>query len=106
MAFLKFKSSVVVPKTVIIAAAAINAWHELQLPGDLTVTSGNDSVHSKGSLHYKDCALDLRSKTLTTVQKHTFAKVLQRRLGRDYDVILEDEGKTNEHLHVEYDPHG
>lgn len=105
MAYLKFTGSVVVPKTVIIAAAAINTANVLGLAGDLFVTSGNDSVHMRGSKHYTDEALDLRTHNLTPAEKHLFKTTIQTRLGKDYDVILEDEGGPNEHLHVEYDTH-
>lgn len=100
---LKFKNTVVVPKVVIIAGAAINAANVVGLKVDMLVTSGNDSVHARGSKHYTDEALDFRTKHLTTNAKHAWSAELKRRLGRDFDVILEDEGGPNEHLHVEYD---
>lgn len=101
---LKFKNTVIVPKVVIIAGAAINAANVVGLKADMLVTSGNDSVHARGSKHYADEALDFRTKHLSEGQKHAWRMELKRRLGRDYDVILEDENGTNEHLHVEYDP--
>ena len=103
MSFIKFQASVVVPKTVIIAGAAINAANQLKLDVDLFVTSGNDKVHSRGSKHYSDEALDFRTKNMKTAEKHSFIKELKRRLGRHYDVILEDEGGVNEHAHCEFD---
>ena len=105
MALIKFKSSVVVPKVTIIAAAVANAANELSLP-DMLVTSGNDSLHMRGSKHYTDDALDIRTKHLSTEQKHALVKTIKRRLGRDYDVILEYEGKINEHAHIEFDHKG
>lgn len=101
---LRFVAGVVVPKVTIIAAAAINAANQIGLTTTMFVTSGNDRVHSRGSKHYTDEALDFRTKHLTTKQKHLWARTIKARLGRDYDVILEDEGGNNEHLHVEYDP--
>ena len=100
-AYLKFSSGVVVPKTVIIAAAFVNACNEMALNGEYWVTSGNDRVHAPNSAHYTDEALDFRSKTMTPADKQRMVTVLSRRLGPDYVVILEDEGGLNEHLHVQ-----
>lgn len=107
MPFLKFVGGVIVPKSVIIATAFINAANQIgvKAPADtLWVTSGNDRQHSRGSKHYEDAALDFRTKTLSKKDKHALIAALKKRLDRDYDVILEDEGGANEHLHVEYDP--
>lgn len=104
MALLKFVSGVVVPKTVIIASAFINAANQLGLQGDMFVTSGNDRVHMRGSKHYTDEALDFRSKHLSTANKHALLAAVKKRLGRDYQAILEFEGGVNEHFHIEYDP--
>lgn len=104
MAYLKFLGSVVVPKTVIIAAAAINSINSLGIVTDLYVTSGNDGVHARGSKHYTDEALDFRTKNLSTIDKFRFRTMLAVRLGKGYDLILEDENGPNEHLHVEFDP--
>ena len=101
---LKFKAGVIVPKVVIIAAAVINAANEVSIAGDVTVTSGSDPGHMPGSKHYTNEALDIRSKTVPTAQKRQWLAVIKRRLGRDYDCILEYEGKPQEHFHIEYDP--
>lgn len=103
MAFLKFTGSVVVPKTTIIAAAAINSINFLGISTDLFITSGNDGVHMRGSKHYEDAALDFRTKNLSKIDKYRFKSTLAERLGKGYDLVLEDEGGPNEHLHVEYD---
>lgn len=104
MPLIKFTSGVVVPKVTIIAAATINAATVLGIKHDMFVTSGNDKVHARGSKHYTDEALDIRTKHLSKPDKHNLKNELKRRLGRDYDVILEDEGGVNEHIHAEYDP--
>lgn len=107
MPFIRFVSGVVVPKVCIIQAAFLNAAHELgvKLPDDTAwVTSGNDRVHMRGSKHYTDEALDFRSKTFATAEKHKMLEVIKRRLGKDYNVLLESEGGANEHFHIEYDP--
>jgi len=102
--FLKFKTGVVVSKQAIIAAAAVNARNVLQLPGDTVVTSGNDGQHKPGSLHYKDRALDFRVHGLTRANVELWAAAIRKRLGKDYQVIIESLGTPNGHLHVEWDP--
>lgn len=101
MAFLKFAGSVKVPKTVIIAAAAINSANVLGFTGDLFITSGNDSVHARDSAHYADEALDIRTHNMSKENKHLFVETLKTRLGREYTVLLEDEGLANEHCHAQ-----
>lgn len=78
----------------------------LESYGEVTVTSIRDGQHSERSLHYRGLAVDLRSKHLTPEQRHTALIKLKRELGSDYDVLLESEGKPNEHFHIEYDPKG
>jgi hypothetical protein len=106
MSFIKFTGSVVVPKTVVIACAAINSFNVLGFSVDLFVTSGNDGVHMRGSKHYDNEALDFRTKNLSKSDKHLFKTTLKGRLGKGYDLVLEDEDGPNEHLHVEWDPEG
>ena len=71
--------------------------------GKATITSANDGTHGTLSLHYKGMALDLRTKDFEG-NKQALVLEIKDRLGEDFDVILEDEGKPNEHLHCEYDP--
>lgn len=104
MASLKFKAGVKVSKQAVIAVAFINATNQLSLKEDMLVTSGNDSSHMPGSKHYSDEALDFRTKHLSADDKHALRDTVKKRLGRDYDVVLESEGLTNEHLHIEFDP--
>lgn len=68
------------------------------------VTSGEDSHHGVNSLHPSGNALDFRSKHITSPQTLSWVRQIRARLGDEYDVILEDEGTENAHLHVEYDP--
>jgi hypothetical protein len=96
--------STVRPKSLLIAAAAINAAHEVSLSGDVVITSGNDSRHKTGSAHYTDRALDFRTKHLSDLEKVRWKVALQRRLGPAYQVFLEELRNLHEHLHVEYDP--
>lgn len=62
-----------------------------------TVTAGGDGKHMEGSLHGMGNALDFRRWNLQDPQG--FIVTLRRKLGKDYDVILE-----TDHIHVEYDP--
>lgn len=103
MSILKFKNSVVVPKSCIIAVAFINAANSLEMATEMLITSGNDGKHMQDSKHFTDEALDFRTHHLTSTEKFNLINAVKDRLGRDYDVILEDAGKDNEHLHIEYD---
>ena len=72
---------------------------------DLVVTSGDeghrgDEVHSRGSLHYDELALDLRIWNLDDPVR--VADQLAAKLGRDFDVVYGPSHDT--HIHVEYDP--
>lgn len=69
------------------------------------ITSGDDGIHSQGSLHYVGLALDLRTNDLTNVEVSRLAVALRKRLNgsaqvnRPYQVVIEPT-----HIHVEYDP--
>lgn len=103
MILVKLKGNVR-PRNLVILAAAVNAAIDMNIP-ELWVTSGNDSEHMKGSKHYTNNALDLRSKNFPTLEsKKQFIEKISDRLGADYDCILEQVGKGNEHFHIEYDP--
>lgn len=75
---------------------------------NFTVTSCNDSTHMAGSLHYKGFAFDTRTHDITLANRSIWLEQLQKDvknlLGSEFDVILEDLGGPNEHLHTEYDP--
>ena len=69
------------------------------------ITSGNDSTHMKGSLHYENRALDFRGNNLKVAVGQDLAARVGAILGKDYDIAFEVfENPTNNHLHVEYDP--
>lgn len=69
------------------------------------ITSANDSTHSATSWHYKGRALDFRTKHYVG-DKTALVQEIKDDLGPNFDVVLEDLGGNNEHLHVEYDPKG
>lgn len=70
----------------------------------MVVTSVSDGQHMEGSLHYKGLAFDLRTKG-TGVARSLLIDIKNKLQPLGYDVILENEGGDNEHIHVEYDPH-
>lgn len=70
--------------------------------GKTTITSANDGVHSTLSLHYSGKALDFRTKNFAG-NKRALILDIKERLGDDFDVLLEEEGQENEHLHIEWD---
>lgn len=85
--------------------AVAEAAQRLGLPQPV-ITSGNDSRHSAGSLHYDDRALDFRGNNITDAQGIALQNEVRRILGPGYDVIFEtfSTNPSNDHLHVEFDP--
>ena len=74
---------------------------------EVVITSGSEptEVHMPDSLHYKERAVDIRSRNLPSDDaKQAVLAEVRRRVGKDYDVILEGLGKPYEHFHVEFDP--
>lgn len=70
---------------------------------DCVITSANDSTHGVNSLHYTDCALDFRSKHVTTMsEKQNILTEIKQRLTSDFDVLFENIGTPSEHYHIEY----
>lgn len=68
----------------------------------LVITSCADGKHGTKSYHYQGYAADLR--TRGTGLARQIRDDLVVKLGPlDFDVVLEAEGESNEHLHVEYD---
>jgi LysM repeat protein len=88
----------------VIQAVAVAA-RRLGLPTPV-ITSGNDSRHMNGSLHYSDRALDFRGNNITDAQGRQLEAEVRAILGDRYDVHFEifPGRPSNDHLHVEYDP--
>jgi conjugal transfer mating pair stabilization protein TraG len=83
-----------------VAAAA----EDLKLPRPF-ITSGNDSRHMAGSLHYKNLGIDFRGNNITDRQGYALRNLLRKRLGNQYDVLFETfEDPNNDHTHIEFDP--
>lgn len=70
-----------------------------------TITSANDGKHSEKSLHYVGNALDFRTKDFFG-DKTMLVSAIRSALGSEFDVVFEDEGGVQEHVHVEYDVKG
>lgn len=69
------------------------------LPGHVfTVTSATDGVHMKGSMHYSNSALDIRTNDLPC-KPESAAMLLKKDLGSRYDVVIE-----KDHIHCEKSP--
>ena len=61
---------------------------------EVVITSTFEGDHKAGSLHYSNDAFDIRMPK----KPGEVAQELRRRLGKDFDVVLE-----LDHIHVEYD---
>lgn len=66
---------------------------------DCWITSASDGKHGPDSLHYSGCGLDLRTRHLRAESVHLVYSELRAALGKQFDVVLEDD-----HIHVEFDP--
>jgi hypothetical protein len=66
---------------------------------ELVITSCKDGKHMPKSLHYSGLAFDARSRELAPQFQVSACEEMKRRLGPDYDVVLE-----KDHFHIEYDP--
>lgn len=82
-------------------SAAQQAAEDLGLE-TITITECTGGVHQPFSLHYSLRAIDIRSHDLPDAMSYVAA--LKNRLGKGYQVIFEDSGTDNEHIHAEYDP--
>ncbi len=76
---------------------------------DCIVTSANDGKHGWGSLHYSGNALDFRTHHIPRDELDLLVKAVRRAVvdddpSNEFDVILEQRDKPNEHLHVEFQP--
>jgi hypothetical protein len=66
---------------------------------ELVITSCNDGKHMPNSRHYKGLAFDARSRDLAPAFQVHARDEMKKRLGPDYDVVLE-----KDHFHIEHDP--
>ena len=71
---------------------------------DCVITAGIDGSHSRGSIHYKGLAVDLRAHHIPDEDRAPILDALRKNLGDDFDVLLENDTTPNVHYHVEFDP--
>jgi hypothetical protein len=91
----------VAPPSIILTCGVANVAAELSIPS-VTITAARNGTHKPGSLHYKDAALDIRTKSLsTTVLGELFIRLRQKFPPPTYDVLLESSGTPNAHIHLE-----
>lgn len=97
---MKLKSGVLFDGIKAPTLRAMAAAEDAFLPyGEVVVTSIKDGIHSANSLHYDGLAFDLRTRHMTLDQVEDAVGYLRRKLGPDYDVVIEAT-----HAHVEYQP--
>ena len=84
------------PEMVLAAMIAQQVYASFGSEGWYVITSCVEGTHSRASLHYTGCALDLRR---PPVNAEKIAAALKEALGDDYDAILEVD-----HIHVEFQP--
>ena len=88
-------------KATLIVAANIckNAYYEHGY--DFTITSTDEGVHKKGSLHYFGLAFDCRTHHLSKMALENITKTIIHRLNlvdERFQLVVEED-----HLHIEYD---
>ena len=66
---------------------------------DAIITSGQDGVHGKGSLHASGNALDFRTRHVSRTIAEKVVDRMRKILGKGYDIVLE-----KDHIHGEWDP--
>lgn len=102
-----FKEGVRIKRWTLALEEILNAIRIVQerydwVPEIVVITSINDSNHMLGSRHYKDEALDIRSKNFKeSIDKLMFQSVLGDELGPKFTVLFESKGTPNEHFHVQ-----
>ena len=105
MARLICKVGVQPPLVRLLCGIANVAAHE-QNVSEVVITSANDGIHGEHSLHYKYCAVDIRTKTFPSPDTvKAFLNALRMELGEtDYDFVHENPAGPTQHIHVEWDP--
>ena len=71
---------------------------------EIWITSVQDGKHKSQSLHHAGRAVDIRSKIYPPEKVQEIVSEFKAFYDAEYDLIWENRGLTNEHLHCEYDP--
>lgn len=72
---------------------------------DCVITSGIEGKHMAGSKHYSGNACDFRVNFIPSVHdKQELFDKIKESLGKDFDIIWENQGTDSEHFHLESDP--
>lgn len=82
------------------AVRSVWSAHGLGFP---VITSIEDGQHMSGSKHYQGLAFDIRLNDVSFDHERLQLEVAALS-GSAFDVIHENHGRTDDHLHVEYDP--
>ena len=91
------KAGVRLPPVLQLACVVAEVYAELG--AQCVITSGTDGKHRQDSLHYKDRALDFRTRHLAPGVAEKIAARCRDRLGKDFDIVVE-----GDHIHGEFDP--
>jgi len=77
-----------------------DVYHEAKVEADCTLTECTGEKHGKASLHYVGLAIDVRIWSFQTPEELEHIRyTIQKRLGSQYDVVLE-----STHFHIEFQP--
>jgi Hedgehog amino-terminal signalling domain len=77
--------------------------HQLVFGEPLVITSGRDSTHEAGSLHYAGRAVDVRTSDTDTAGQLLLLHLVQYAAPENKVCVLDERGLPGEaHLHIEY----
>lgn len=71
---------------------------------EVWITSVNEGVHKRLSLHYFGQAVDIRTKPYPRDKVQQVLDGFKRFYDREYDLIWENKNLPAEHFHLEFDP--
>jgi hypothetical protein len=101
------------PKVFVALARATAVWEKIEAR-EMWITACNEAGHTTNPDRNRQfhrlpdgtCqAFDLRTHNLANLASiYQAQRLLAATLGKYYDVVLENVGTDNEHIHVQYDP--
>lgn len=92
------------PEIIVGLLVVQSAFRDIAPKSEFVITAMTDGKHMKNSLHYKGLAVDIRSNMLDEPLKFKILHEGKRRLGANFDFILEGLNTAQEHYHLEFDP--